>query len=337
MTDLSEELIAPIVTWADAVDEIDIVSAPDDFLASYGAAYRSIDKLLETGDRAHARSLLTALATCEFVMAEHPDWTEEAGLPPLQPLAPEWLVVVDDGSAEFRLAAALTALRPIGFEDEDSTLIGPFRAHLEMIDYRWEREGAEAGATTVSWNFDRSAGVDWDKEKDVDGLNAIFTRRLKRWTASAGDFVRGAVSAPPADVTAFLEAQTDEAKLSRLCFTLSLIESWRAGEDPLDAAREASTDETIQEFDPAFAVARLCYAGLTTEDGEQLPLNRDIHLLAARGDLESTVEFARAHLRKHGFELAPDEPQSDVDARRIAAGLLFPLSTESIEALRRVI
>ncbi|MFW6058519.1 MAG: hypothetical protein ACOC9W_06655 [Persicimonas sp.] len=329
MTDLSEELIAPIVTWADAVDQIDIVSAPDDFLASYGAAYRSIAKLMETGDRGHARSLLTALATCKFVMAEHPAWTEKVGLPPLQPLAPEWLVVVDDGSAEFRLAAALTSLRPIGFEDQDSTLIGPFRAHLEMIDYRWEREVAEAGATTVSWNFDRSANVDWDKEKDVDGLNTIFTRRLKRWTASPRDFVEGAVHAPLADIAAFLEAQTDEAKLSRLCFTLSLVESWRAGEDPLGAAEE----EAGTDIDAAFAVARLCYAGLATEDGDALPLNRDIHLLAARGDLESTVEFARAHLRKHGLELSPDEPQSELDPRRLAAALLLPLSSDALARL----
>ncbi len=312
MTAARDDLVTPIIAWIDAVDATDILNAPEDFLASYGAVCRSIARLLETGDAAHAPSLLTALAACEFVLAEAPSFTGKAGLPPLQPLPAAWLGLVDDGSAEFRLAAALNALRPAGLDADsgEPARIRPFRSHLEPIDYHFRPDEVGLGTTSVAWDFTAHGEVAWDRESDVDGLNAIFTRRLKLFADDPGGFLADPIRARAADINAFLEGQTDEALLSRYAFELALIDLWRLDHDPFGGADDEAA------ADPAWALARRCYTGA-------VPLNRDIHLLAARGDLDTALQFARAHLRKHGQEVPDAEVASDVDARRLAAALLL--------------
>jgi CRISPR-associated protein Csx17 len=325
MTDLTDELVGPIDAWMAQVDAADILDAPQDFLMAYGAVIRSVERLLAAEEPGDALSLLTALSACEFVMAEEPGWTQKVGLSPLQPLAPEWLLLLDDGSPEFRLAAAIGALRPLGASSADASRVRPFRCHLEPIAYRWEGD-----STSVEWDWRATDDVVWDKEQDVDGLNAIASRRIKRWDGPATDFARGPIPARLADVDAFLRGRTEEAKLSRLCFSLSLIEAWRLSEDPFE---DKSVE--VEQLDPAFALARLAYAGrpLGPEGGPQIPLNRDIHLLADRGDADSTVEFARAHLRKFGYDAERDVEATDVDIRRLAAALCVPVSADALQAL----
>lgn len=319
---MRRDLTAPVETWVDAVDSTDILNAPEDFLVGYGAVGRSIAVLLETGDPAYAPSLATALAACEFVMAEHPTWTKKAGLPPIQPLPTDWLALLDDGSPEFRLAASLSALRPIGYTGEQAR-VRPLRTHLEPITYRYEPDGNQ---TSVDWDFKASKEVLWDKESDVDGLNAIFARRLKLWEQPPADFGRSPIEASLADITAFLEGRTDEAKLSRLCFELSLVDLWTLTDNPWP---EATADAA--EIDPTYALAKLCYTGRPL--GPELPLNRDIHLLTNRGDIDTAVEFAGAHMRKHGYAVGRAEISTDLDSRRIAAALLFPISDATREGL----
>lgn len=325
MTDLRGELFGPIEAWMAQVDAVDILDAPQDFLMGYGAVIRSVDRLNASQEPGDARSLLTALSACEFVMAEDPAWTQQVGLEPLQPLAPEWLILLDDGSPEFRLAAAIDALQPIGAATADEARVRPLRCRLEPIAYRWEGE-----STSTEWHWRAADEVVWDKEQDVDGLNAIASRRIKQWDATPAEFARSPITAGLADIDAFLCDRTDEAKLSRLCFSLSLIEGWRLSEDPFEAA-----SATPVELDPVYALARLAYAGrpLGADGGPQLPLNRDVHLLAERGDAESTVEFARAHLRKYGYETELDVEPGDIDIRRIAAALLIPVPPPSLQTL----
>jgi CRISPR-associated protein Csx17 len=341
MTEPNHALIAPIEKWIKAVDGADILKAPQDFLVGYGAVHRSLGKLLETADPQRAPNLLTALAACEFIMAEHPDFTHEAGLPPIQPLSADWLAVVDDGSPEFRLAASLSALRPLGLSasDDDATneRIRPLRSHLEPIDYQVE-------PSSLGWNFKASKDVVWDREKDVDGLNAIFSRRLESWDGSSSEFAHGAISARLSDIGAFMRGETDEAKLSRLCFELSLVEAWRLDRDPLATNAAAEIGAAEIGVDPAYALAKLCYSkpcyskpcySKPSYSGGDIPLNRDIHLLANRGDLDTALEFGSAHLRKHASGIDPnhDAISSDLDARRIAAALLFPLADSQLDIL----
>jgi CRISPR-associated protein Csx17 len=327
MTDSKADLIAPVVSWVEAVDDAGILKAPQDFLMAYGAVHRSIARLLETGKPDHAPSLLTALAACEFIMAECSDFIDEFGLPSIQPLPADWLSLVDDGSAEFRLAASLSALRPVGLGGDD-VRVRPFRTHLEPVAYRFDpkRDGLEA--TSVSWDFKARKEVIWDKERAVDGLNAIFASRLKMWDGPDAEFDQSAVNARLSDIDRFLRGETDEPKLSRLCFELSLIDAWRLSRDPFAADDSADVDVDV---DPAFALAKLCYSGPDTS------LNRDIHLLANRGDLDTALEFGGAHLRKHGTDAKRDEIDSDLDARRLAAALLFPIGDAQRDALAQAV
>lgn len=314
----TDTLVRPITEWVDAVDATDITRAPEDFLVGYGAVVRSIGRLLETGDAGHAPALLTALAACEFVLAENPRFTEKAGLPPLQPLDARWLALVDDGSAEFRLAASLNALAPVGCAEDaaDTHRVRPVRAHLEPIAYRFDPAASDLQATHVDWDFGAKGEVVWDKEPDVDGLNAIFARRLRLWDAGPEGFVDSRIPARGADVDAFLRGQTDEAALSRFAFELSLIDLWRLDHDPLAAGGAA--DAGRASIDPAWQLMRRCYSG-------DVPLNRDIHLLASRGDVQTALEFAAAHLRKHGRQAPDQPPETDIAGPRLAAAMIFDL------------
>lgn len=322
MTTLDTDLTRPIEIWIDAVDSADILGAPEDFLVGYGAVCRSISRLLETGNLVHAPRLFTALAACEFVMAEHPRWIEEIGLPPLAPLSAAWLRLLDDGSAEFRLAASLSSLRPIGLASKDARL-RPLRTHLEPVDYNTD-------TASIAWDFKAAKEVVWDKETDVDGLNAIFARRLKLWDGAPSDFGLGAITARLEDIAAFLRGEAEEAKLARLCFSLSLVDSWRLSDDLFGAPLQAAPS-----LEPAYALLRLCYAGSAL--GPEIPLNRDIHLLANRGDLATALEFAGAHLRKYGHTVGHDDFSTHLDSRRLAAALLFPISLESRKVLAEAV
>ena len=255
----------------------------------------------------------------------------EEDVDPHQPLPPAWLKLLDDGSPEFRLAAAANGLRPIGYDATDSPVVQPFRAHLEPIEYRWDQTASTSANTSVSWKPNATGQVLWDKEPDVDGLSAIVAERLKKWQSAPQRILRGSIAAPLGYVESFVADDTDEAKLSRLCFSLSVLDVWRLSEDPLGRPPELRAAP-----DPVLALMYLSFSGRPLgEQGLTLPLNRDIFLLAKRGDVESTVEFARAHLRKHGYRVGRDTFETNLGVERMAPVTSFPLAESDRTMLAR--
>ena len=282
--------------------------------------------------------LLTSLAACEFALAEHLDWVLAHGVEPLQPLSPHWLPLVRERSREFRLAAALNSLRPIE-ENSDLTTV---RAMMEPVattrrpsssNERGFDDGVSfSSRTEVDWETSGDHSLVWENEKDVAGLQAILTRRLAptgdRTSPTAFEHVgQGRLPASLSDIDGFLAGDTNEADFSRLAFVLSMVDA--SVVEPTEPLREGD----FEDIDAEWAQLKLALSRPQLPDGEQLPVNRDIHLLALRGDRESALDFSRAHLRAHSLDLRDDLAPSARAFDRIVAACAFPISAQTTQRL----
>ena len=332
----TEHLVAPIESWLRQFDELDLKSAPEDFLVGLGSIRKAFVDFYEDGTQAAPLQLLTSLAACEYTLAEEARWARDVGVEPLQPLSPHWLALVASRAPEMRLAIALNGMRPVDADDDIVTL----RSHLESITTRYvDAEPPEATfddgisyerRTRVSWRKGASKDRVWDKETDVDGLRAILRRRLDSAFAPFAHAGRGQFPASLRDVGAFLRDDVDEQVFSRLVFVLAMLDLSVA---ETDFEVQHTTDVAI---DPDWALLQMALSRPRLGDAsDRLPIERDIHLVALRGDRESALAFARAHLGKHGLEVRDDLPESDADFERVAAACAFPVSDATLDKLEQ--
>jgi CRISPR-associated protein Csx17 len=331
----TEHLVEPIEAWLRQFDELELRSAPEDFLVGLGSIRKAFVDFYEEGAAAAPMQLLTSLAACEFTLAEEAQWVRDRAIAPLQPLSPHWLPLVATRAPEMRLAIALNALRPIETGNEIVTV----RSHMESIrtayvadtppDASFDDELGYSRRTEVSWRHGASKDRVWDKQNDVDGLAAVLRRRLHADYAPFEHAGRGQIPASLGDIDAFIQGRTQEDTFSRLAFVLSMIDL-AVVEMDFDVAE--SHDAPI---DPDFALLKLALSRPeASEDAGRVPIKRDIHLVALRGDRESTRTFARAHLRAHGIAVRDDLPESDADFERVVAACAFPLSEPARRRLR---
>lgn len=332
----TEHLVAPIESWLRQFDELDLKSAPEDFLVGLGSIRKAFVDFYEEGNQAAPLQLLTSLAACEYTLAEEAHWAREVGVEPLQPLSPHWLALVASRAPEMRLAIALNGLQPVETTDEIVTL----RSHLESITTRYvDAEAPDATfddglsfarRTRVSWRDSGEGDRVWDKQKDVDGLRAVLRRRLDSAYAPFEHAGRGRIPASLADVGAFVRGDLDEGVFSRLVFVLAMLDS-----------SVVETEFEVQHamdvaIDPDWALLQMALSRPRLDGASgRLPIERDIHLVALRGDRESALAFARAHLREHGLQVRSDLPESDADFDRVVAACAFPVSDETLENLAR--
>ncbi|MGM0556656.1 MAG: hypothetical protein ACQEVA_09795 [Myxococcota bacterium] len=326
----TEHLVEPIEAWLRQFDELELRSAPEDFLVGLGSIRKAFVDFYEEGASAAPLQLLTTLAACEFTLAEEGRWVRQRDIEPLQPLSPHWLPMVASRASEMRLAIALNSLQPVEADDDIVTL----RSHMESIrteyvdaappDSNFDDEIGYSRRTKVAWRASYSDDRVWDKQSDVDGLTEVLRRRFHSDYAPFEHAGRGQIPATLSDIRGFIDDSTNEGTFSRLAFVLSMIDMAVA---EVDFELEESDSAAI---DPDFALLKLALSRPESPaDATPLPINRDIHLVALRGDRESTRSFARSHLRKHGFEVRDDLPESDADFARVVAACAFPISKRS--------
>lgn len=321
--------------------------------------------LCQEGTSPRLQAVLIALGQAEKALARSLAWTTGRNdKPPRQKIAPlaglsgRWLRDADDGSTEFRLAAALASVSGI-YKDKDGRPTPlPVRCHLEPAalraaqDHRW-----------FAWDDPPSNDVVWHEGDFVEVLNAIFDRRLIR-AQQAGYSVLPdrALSAALDDIVAFLEGQTDDARLADLLWGFSLLD-WsqirsadfqsavsRVSNPPplegsstpptgtrrcLPAPGEAGqaggrlvTCATAQVPSALFSLLRLAFLRPGERgDFPEVPAIPMIHRHAAAGHGLEASRLAARRLRGSGFRPALNEVAvSGETARRAAAALLFPLS-----------
>lgn len=287
-------------------------------------------ELCAHGDTLRLQQVLLALGACERVMAGSVRWTSESFLSPVQPLSPDWLRQSDDGSVEFRLAAALASVWGYyGTEDGRKKSLA-LRQHLEPVA-TWKADGVQR----ARWEWESSSDVVWSPGHLPDCLNAVLQRRLMLAVQSgAGTYPdTGRLRSSLADVADFIDGRVDEPKLADLVWACSLVDWTRVEQQHLP--KQPSRREPV--VGALYPLLKLCFTGPQgggAEADRVIPVVPRIHRAAAAGQGAEAATEAVRRLRGSGF--APAVRSVNVGAaaaRRTAAALLFPLSDHDLRTL----
>ena len=259
--------------------------------------------------------VLTALGAIERAIAQR----ERTKLPklnrPLHGLKPKWLLDADDGSSEFRIAAALASVSATG-------PVGPIRANLAPVD----------PAKPWLWapgNGQRS----WHGNSLVERLGGVVAQRMmdaERLSASTPPF-NARLPLAPLDVLPFLLGETNDNKIEELLWAFTLVD-WQHRD--LHAVRRKWAVPLVSGPMPrGWCLLKLLHQPNPIRGKRFRAEPRIIPLLRA-GRVDEAVEIARSRLR--ASEVAPVSLSGDdwIAAERQLAALLVPLgSIDSLEDL----
>lgn len=277
------------------------------------------------GGRRGLQDVLAALGRGEQTLAASPKLHDRAR--PLQGLTPRWLQECDDGSPEFRLAAALASIGEPG--------VGPLRTNLEPVEARGSR---------WQWAEDNPSVV-WGGGDLVRNLAAVLERRLLESGRQNLDHpgIRGRLAARLEDVREFLRGQVDDSRLADLLWALGAMD-WQAyapAGSESEPRRAAS-----REVPRAYALFKLLFLphpvrlrGLA----EPIKVRVEPAVISRlrAGDLDQAVAIAVRRLRASGLTVLAGERGggrtldflvSETEKKRLLATLLFPLEQPEILA-----
>lgn len=285
------------------------------------------------GGQHQVTDVLLALGNCERAMARSHAWSRQTFVPPLGGLSAAWLEAGYDGSAEYRLAAALASThgRYAGAAGQGAQWVS-LRPHLEPV--------RSFGADRAGWTDQVGPDVVWHPGDPVDVLNAIMKRRLLMAQRSESDGwpERSRLPVRLGDVAAFVDGRVDTRRMMALLWGLLPIDWSDVKTRPLQApeGREHRMEESPDAF---YALLKLCFSAPPPgHSGDPVPVVPKIHRLAAAEDGLRASRLAVRRLRASDLTPAVDRiPAQGERARRAAAALLFPVWSRDLKHLARFI
>lgn len=327
--------------------------------------------------RSGAQAVLVAMGHLIQACARRPKLRED--VPPPPRLDAEWHKLADDGSAEFKLAAALAGLAAATAPSADRKITRlPFRAHLAPLAIEQKGDawgnGTEAEARAVWTGRDLARDLRFVLVRRlIEAQRTSFVRRDASGAESAELPLRGYPGAPLWAVAAFLAGATDDRRIADLAAGLAWVRGEVAARPRADAGAvdanalltgalddaqpaKASQSEGRNDGIAAVDTARMmqqpyrtrdhalpfAYAAikpLLRPDGvgpERRPVDplRIIRLLDA-GRLAEAIRAAQRMARGTGLPapFAKLDVAAGVDAARLAAALLIPLTPHGDETL----
>lgn len=271
---------------------------------SVRAAVRQLDECIldmckDPGPSA-TQSLLVAIGRLERAVSGRA-WADESGVVPFPGhLSAGWLRAADDGSAEFRLAAAAASIYGAGNTHS-------MRGHLEEVKYERGRWIADRGSASCVWRGGSTL---------YDSLGRICIRRVMEAKTAKSDTspLRGVVAADLGDVEEFLAGVLDDGKIADLLLPLSMV---RMDGQTHDTGRA----ESMIPVPAAYALLKSVYDTPGVLDLAPLSL-----LAAGRtaDALESARRRARAGGMLDGVDAIIGVPPTNA-ARRLLGSLVFPV------------
>ena len=249
------------------------------------------------------QNILLALGRLERYFALRDLRLDPKLVKPLSGLSPRWLVEANDGSLEFRIAAALASIGPSGE-------VGPLRANLTPLDPAKPWVWAEGSRQTA-----------WIGNTLPHRMTSILKRRLM----DAGRLncrtvpLHAAIHLLPEDAAAFIEPQVDEGRVEDLLFGFALID-WR------DSATESKALENSWHTSVYGTAIPRDYAllkHLFDPTVEAKPEPAILTLLTA-GRTTDACEIAKRRLFASGFSPVQVRYEKSGEATRLAASLLIP-------------
>jgi CRISPR-associated protein Csx17 len=307
--------------------------------ASVARAARRLDEavleLCRQPDSHRLLEVMVALGRCQHALGRSLKWTLEKGLRPMPRLSRRWLALADDGSVELRLAAALASVTGRYGEADGKPRHATIREQLEPVTTE-----LVFGKQRSRWKKEPGRDVVGAEGSLVDALHAVLHRRLLLAVRERGTLGpekdqptaytdTGRLSADLDDVADFVADRVDDRRLADLLRACLPID-WRLDREERPRRRGAGGAWPTNGL---YALLKLCFAGRQVRD-VTVPLVPRIHRLAAAGDAAGASAEAARRLRGSGLPPAVDVLHGDGDTtRRVAAALLFPLSTAGVDRL----
>jgi CRISPR-associated protein Csx17 len=310
------------------------------------SAARAIDEAILGVCRAGSgpprwQALLAALGRAERALLRSPNKVGDPKrkLSPLPPLRPEWLDAANDGSSEFRLAAAL-ASQDVALHQGGKEVYENIRAHWMPLDRTHAPRHAYAKRRPARFAT-LANGLAHDSDVVCGGADlerdCIFMvrRRLQLAPTLAirglGLASRRAAVQSLADLAAFLNRRVDDARILSLARPLMAVAWWEWTRpsfvpSPPDVA-----------LDALYALVRTAHPGERLDRGDTLKVELDPEPIArlAAGDLATAIAICLRRLRASGLSPTLRVVGSNESyARRLAASLAFPI--HDVDAARCV-
>lgn len=299
---------------------------PPRFVRAQQRLAEAIFRLCESGSAEHLLEVLVNLGAVEAELAAGEKFRDEKSLRPLSGLSLAWVNECQDGSDEFKLAAALASI-----SGDDGN--GALRENLEPVSI------SEKG---VEWSG-KSVRAVWGNGTLEENLAAVLQRRsiearadsLPHPVLTSRRFVT--LSA----VNAFLNNATDDARLEELLRGLVLL-NWHKAQPPDQMATQ--TCHVPPALPRAYALLKLLFLPngkfQRRLEGETITIKHEpsiVPLLRA-GRVRDALQVAYQRLQAAGLPPVSREFHYDQAAGpRLAAALLFPIDDASVRALAELV
>ena len=267
------------------------------------------------------QDVLIALGECEKAIVRSSRWAKEAFVKPISPLSKNWLILANDQSPEYFLAASLASTFGRYKDQEGHDFTMWLRSQMEPINH---------------WNaklFDETLERDvvWSDGDPISVMNDISSRRIMMAVRSgANSYPDDAkIKADLVDIEALVEDRVNLKRMMDLLWGLILVDWPSVSRNFIK--REFESDAIFPSA--SYALLKLCFAGGPVGN-VSVPLVAQIHRRASIGDGFGALQLAERRLR--GCNLPVAGISTDISSnlmKRIAAALLFSISEIQIEYL----
>lgn len=332
---------------------------PERFVRALRAIDSAVFEFCRYGGPPLFQRILLALGRAEREIASAERLRTKKRLPPIGPLSREWLIAADDNSPEFAIALALV------FIHDPEYKIGLFRTHLESVTLAGRRQAWTEKGPSVVWNA---------ADLPTNLVNVLQRRLMEGGRAGCDDLpLRSRRAAPLNSVAAFIDGDLDDERVEALIWGLMLVDpssrmvggagSTTSEIDAPPLAREYAVLKLL--FLPSqivaervggevrWRLARGAEQGVSDRRAAPIaicPEPRIVPLLRG-GRVGEACAIAVQRLRSAGLVPMPGPHLSgstrDRDwlerswdrrpAERLAAALLIPISSRSVDRLVRLV
>lgn len=323
-------LVGQVDRWLDALTRAtsDEKKTPPRFVRARKRIEEAIFKLCARGDSEDLRETLVSLGAAEAELADGEKFRsgdeKRRPLPPLHGLSLRWLYECDDKSDEFRIAAALAAIRGAGD-------VGTLRSNLEPFDQ-----------TNRQWSKNSNSFI-WSAAALEENLATVLHRRSveARMHSLSHPPLISSRFASLRTVTAFLDRETDDERIERFLRGLILLDWTRDDKEFKPATETRRVPPTLPR---AYALLKLLFLPEgqlhLRRGGEQIMVKHEptiVPLLRARR-VADALDVGVRRLRSSGLEaLTKDFFFPPEDGGRLAAALLIPIDQPSVRELARLV
>ncbi len=303
------------------------------------------------------QGVLIAVGEAARYLSTSPAARGRVGPPP--PLPRQWITDARDGSPEFEIAAALASVgaRPEpGIRGSDAPAQEaastpnrvwlPMAAHFVPLDETKLGNRDARPQRSFAW-VDASALAVWGPGTLIDNLTGVLARRLieQKRRGLADKPLDGALYAGLGAVSAFLSGTVDDSRIASLLAGLVWVDfGVRRRESEMPLAWETAGEDgpiplAYAALKPVFTPDRRLRQGRLLAEAGRMPVPPGtVERLAGGSHHQVAAALAAALGRVRASGWAPLAARLDVppiEARRLAAALLIPVSRSAVRRLAK--